>query len=45
MLHDAPHIQQALKVLRQMQAQSDPVTFARIWNQTIGIPMPIWFTQ
>lgn len=44
-LHDAPHIQQALQVLRQMQAQSDPATFARIWNQTIASPMPIWFTH
>jgi len=44
-IHDAPHIQQATTILRQMQAQSDPVTFARIWNQTIASPMPIWFTH
>jgi tetratricopeptide (TPR) repeat protein len=44
-LHDAPHIQQATTILRQMQAQSDPVTFVRIWNQTIASPMPIWFTH
>jgi hypothetical protein len=41
-LHDAPHIQQATTILRQMQAQSDPVTFARIWRQVLGIDLPDW---
>ena len=41
-LHDAPHIQQATTILRQMQAQHDPVTFARIWRQVLGIALPDW---
>ena len=41
-LHDAPHIQQATTILRQMQAQSNPVTFVRIWRQVLGIALPDW---
>ncbi len=41
-LHDAPHIQQATTILRQMQSQSHPTTFAQVWHQVLGIALPDW---
>lgn len=41
-IHDAPYIQQAVKVLRQMQARSTVPVFVHAWNRVLAIPMPIW---
>jgi hypothetical protein len=41
-LHDAPHIQQATSVLRQMQTQSPAPVFAQRWTQVLGIALPDW---
>jgi len=41
-IHDAPHIQQATSVLRQMQTQSPAPVFAQRWTQVLGIALPDW---
>ena len=41
-IHDAPHIQQATSVLRQMQTQSPAPVFAQVWHQVLGIALPDW---
>ena len=41
-LHDAPHIQQAATILRQMQSQSPAPVFAQRWTQVLGIALPDW---
>ena len=37
-----PQVIQAVKVLRQMYAQSNPTTFAQRWTQVLGIALPDW---
>ncbi len=44
-IHDAPHIQQATIMLRQMQSQSPAPVFAQVWHHVLAIPMPIWLEQ